>query len=86
MFTALLGTNAALQPLTQIHPGKNGAESLLHGGNGSRPWWAPGVLRREPAGGMQLVAPVTSGALAALQLPSTVQGVLAAASTGCRPT
>src|SRR3989441_9057446 len=37
-----------------------------------------GVLRREPAGGMQLVAPVTSGALAALQLPPTVQGVLAA--------
>ena len=37
-----------------------------------------GVLRRDPAGGMQLAAPVTSGALAALQLPSTVQGVLAA--------
>ena len=37
-----------------------------------------GVLRRDPAGGMQLAAPVTSSALAALQLPPTVQGVLAA--------
>jgi predicted ATPase len=37
-----------------------------------------GVLRHDPAGGMQLVSPVTSGALAALQLPATVQGVLTA--------
>jgi len=37
-----------------------------------------GVLRRAPAGGMQPAAPVTSSALAALQLPPTVQGVLAA--------
>ena len=37
-----------------------------------------GVLRRDPAGGMRLAAPVTSSALAALQLPPTVQGVLAA--------
>jgi predicted ATPase/class 3 adenylate cyclase len=36
------------------------------------------VLRRDPAGGMQLVSPVTSSALAALQLPPTVQGMLAA--------
>jgi predicted ATPase/class 3 adenylate cyclase len=37
-----------------------------------------GVLRRDPAGGMQLAAPMTGSALAALQLPPTVQGVLAA--------
>ena len=37
-----------------------------------------GVLRREPAGGLQLAVPMTRSALAALQLPPTVQGVLAA--------
>src|SRR2546425_1378320 len=36
------------------------------------------VLRRDAAGGMQLAAPMTRSALAALQLPPTVQGVLAA--------
>jgi predicted ATPase len=37
-----------------------------------------GVLRRDPAGGMHLASPVTSNTLAALQLPPTVQGMLAA--------
>jgi predicted ATPase/class 3 adenylate cyclase len=77
LLTALLGDSTALQPLTQFILAKTERnpffmEEMVQTLVGQ------GVLRREPAGGMQLVAPVTTGALVALQLPPTVQGVLAA--------
>jgi predicted ATPase/class 3 adenylate cyclase len=77
LLTALLGTDAALQPLKQLILAKTEGnpffmeemvQTLLD----------QGVLRRDPVGGMQVAAPVTSSTLAALQLPPTVQGVLAA--------
>ena len=57
--------------------GENRWQSLLHGGNGADPG-GPGVLHRHAAGGVHLASPVTPSALAALQLPPTVQGLLAA--------
>jgi predicted ATPase/class 3 adenylate cyclase len=77
LLTALLGNSAGLQPLKAFI-----LEKTL--GN---PFFMEemvqtlvdqGVLRRDPAGGMHLVSPVTSSALAALQLPPTVQGMPAA--------
>jgi class 3 adenylate cyclase len=77
LLTALLGDSAAVQPLKAFILAKTGGnpffmEELV------QTLADQGVLRHDPAGGMQLVSPVTSGALAALQLPATVQGVLAA--------
>jgi hypothetical protein len=43
-----------------------------------------GVLRRDPADGMQPVSPVTSGNLGALRLPRPVQGVMAVCAGRCR--
>jgi predicted ATPase/class 3 adenylate cyclase len=77
LLTALLGDSVALQPLKPFILAKTAGnpffmEEMI------QTLVDQGVLRREPAGGMQLVAPVTSSTLAALQLPPTVQGVLAA--------
>jgi predicted ATPase len=77
LLTALLGDSAALQPLKQFILAKTAGnpffmEEMVH------TLVDQGVLRHDSAGGMQLAAPVTSSALAALQLPPTVQGVLAA--------
>ena len=77
LLTALLGDSAALQPLTQFILAKTEGNPFFME-EMVQTLVDQGVLRRDPAGGMQLVAPVTSGALAALQLPPTVQGVLAA--------
>jgi class 3 adenylate cyclase len=77
LLTALLGDSPAVQPLKQFILARTAGnpffmEELVQTLVDER------VLRHDPAGGMQLVSPVTSGALAALQLPATVQGVLAA--------
>ena len=77
LLTALLGNSVSLQPLKQLILAKTEGnpffmEEMVQTLADQR------VLRRNPAGGMQLVSPVTSSALAALHLPPTVQGVLAA--------
>ena len=77
LLTALLGDSVSLQPLKLFILTKTAGnpffiEEMV------QTLVDQGVLRHDPAGGMQLVSPVTSGALAALQLPPTVQGVLAA--------
>jgi predicted ATPase/class 3 adenylate cyclase len=77
LLTALLGDSKALQPLTQFVLAKTERNPFFME-EMVQTLVDQGVLRRDPAGGMHLVAPVTSSALAALQLPSTVQGVLAA--------
>ena len=77
LLTALLGDSTALQPLTQFILAKTERNPFFME-EMVQTLVDQGVLRRDPAGGMHLVAPVTSGALAALQLPPTVQGVLAA--------
>jgi predicted ATPase/class 3 adenylate cyclase len=77
LLTALLGSDAALQPLTQFILAKTEGNPFFME-EMVQTLVDQGVLRRAPAGGMQSTAPVTSGALAALQLPPTVQGVLAA--------
>jgi class 3 adenylate cyclase len=77
LLTALLGSDAALQPLTQFILAKTEGNPFFME-EMVQTLVDQGVLRREPAGGVQLAAPVTRSTLAALQLPSTVQGVLAA--------
>ena len=77
LLTALLETNAALQPLTQFILAKTAGNPFFME-EMVQTLVDQGVLRRDPAGEMHLVAPVSRGALAALQLPPTVQGVLAA--------
>ena len=77
LLTALLGDSAALQPLKQFILAKTAGNPFFME-EMVQTLVDQGVLRHDPAGGMQLVSPVTSGALAALQLPPTVQGVLAA--------
>jgi predicted ATPase/class 3 adenylate cyclase len=77
LLTALLGDSTTLQPLTQFILAKTERNPFFME-EMVQTLVDQGVLRREPAGGMELVAPVTSGYLAALQLPATVQGVLAA--------
>ena len=77
LLTALLGTDTALQPLTPFILAKTAGNPFFME-EMVQTLVDQGVLRRDPAGGMQLVSPVTSAALAALQLPPTVQGVLAA--------
>src|SRR5215510_9525904 len=77
LLTALLGDSVTLQPLKQFTLAKTAGnpffmEEMI------QTLVDQGVLRHDPAGGMQLAAPMTSGALAALQLPPTVQGVLSA--------
>jgi predicted ATPase/class 3 adenylate cyclase len=77
LLTALLGDSAALQSLKPFILAKTAGnpffmEEMI------QTLVDQGVLRPDPAGGMQLVSPVTSSALAALQLPPTVQGMLAA--------
>jgi predicted ATPase len=77
LLAALLGDSEALPPLKAFILAKTSGnpffmEELVH------MLVDQGVLGREPSGGMQLVSPVTSSALAALQLPPTVQGILAA--------
>jgi predicted ATPase len=77
LLTALLGSDAALQPLTHFILAKTEGnpffmEEIV------QTLVDQGVLIRAPAGGMQLAAPVTRSTLTALQLPPTVQGVLAA--------
>ena len=77
LLTALLGTDAALQPLKQFILAKTEGnpffmEEIV------QTLVDQGVLLRAPVGGMRLAAPWTSRALATLQLPPTVQGVLAA--------
>jgi predicted ATPase/class 3 adenylate cyclase len=73
----LLGDDAALQPLRQLIFVKTEGNPFFME-EMVQTLVDQEVLRRDPAGGMQLVSPVTSSALAALQLPPTVQGVLAA--------
>ena len=65
LLTALLGDSTALQPLTQFILAKTERNPFFME-EMVQTLVDQGVLRREPAGGMQLVAPVTSGALAAL--------------------
>src|SRR5207249_9272626 len=77
LLTALLGDSAALQPLTDFILAKTAGNPFFME-EMVQTLVDQGVLRRAPAGGMQSAAPVTSSALAALQLPPTVQGVLAA--------
>jgi predicted ATPase/class 3 adenylate cyclase len=77
LLTALLGDSAAVQPLKHFILAKTAGNPFFME-EMVQTLEDQGVLRRDPAGGMQLAAPVTSGALAALQLPATVQGVLAA--------
>jgi len=77
LLTALLGDSSALQPLTPWILAKTAGNPFFME-EMVQTLVDQGVLRRGPAGGIQLVSPVTSGALAALQLPPTVQGVLAA--------
>ena len=77
LLTAVLGDSAAVQPLMPFILAKTEGNPFFME-EMVQTLVDQGVLRREPAGGMQLVAPVTSSALAALQLPPTVQGVLAA--------
>ena len=77
LLTALLGDSAALQPLKPFILAKTAGNPFFME-EMVQTLVDQGVLRHDPAGGMQLVSPVTSGALAALQLPPTVQGVLAA--------
>jgi class 3 adenylate cyclase/predicted ATPase len=77
LLTALLGDSAALQSLKPFILAKTAGnpffmEEMIQTLVDQR------VLHPDPAGGMQLVSPVTSSALAALQLPPTVQGMLAA--------
>jgi len=71
LLASLLGSDAALQPLTQFILAKTEGNPFFME-EMVQTLVDQGVLRRDPAGGMQLVAPVTSGALAALQLPPTV--------------
>jgi predicted ATPase/class 3 adenylate cyclase len=77
LLTALLGDRAALQPLTPFILAKTAGNPFFME-EMVQTLVDQGVLRHDPAGGKQLVSPVTSSALAALQLPPTVQGVLAA--------
>jgi predicted ATPase/class 3 adenylate cyclase len=77
LLTALLGDSAALQPLKPFILAKTAGNPFFME-EMVQTLVDQGVLRRDPAGGMQLVSPVTSSALAALQLPPTVQGMLAA--------
>jgi predicted ATPase/class 3 adenylate cyclase len=77
LLTALLGSDAALQPLTQFILAKTEGNPFFME-EMVQTLVDQGVLCRAPAGGMQPAAPMTSSALAALQLPPTVQGVLAA--------
>jgi predicted ATPase len=77
LLTALLGDSAAVQPLKPFILAKTVGNPFFME-EMVQTLVDQGVLRRDPAGGMQLAAPVTSSALAALQLPPTVQGVLAA--------
>src|SRR5262245_7718066 len=77
LLTALLGTDAALQPLKQLILAKTEGnpffmEEIV------QTLVDQGVLLRTPTGETQLAAPWTNRSLAILQLPPTVQGVLAA--------
>jgi class 3 adenylate cyclase/predicted ATPase len=77
LLTALLGDSASVQPLKPFILAKTAGNPFFME-EMVQTLVDQGVLRYDPAGGKQLVSPVTSGALAALQLPPTVQGVLAA--------
>jgi len=77
LLAALLGDSIALQPLEHFILAKTAGNPFFME-EMVQTLVDQGVLRHDPAGGMQLVSPVTSSALAALQLPPTVQGVLAA--------
>ena len=66
LLTALLGSDAALQPLTQFILAKTEGNPFFME-EMVQTLVDQGVLRRDPAGGMQLATPVTSSALAALQ-------------------
>jgi predicted ATPase len=77
LLTALLGSEAARQPVPPFIGAKTAGnpfflEEMV------QPLVAQGVLHRHAAGGVPLASPVTPSALAALQLPPTVQGLLAA--------
>jgi class 3 adenylate cyclase len=77
LLTALLGSDAALQPLKQFISAKTEGnpffmEEIV------QTLVDQGVLLRTPTGETRLAAPWTNRSLAALQLPPTVQGVLAA--------
>ena len=78
LLTALLGAAAALQPFHSLPSWQKRSGNPFFMEEMVQTLVDQEVLRRDPAGGMHLVAPVTSGALAALLLPPTVQGVLAA--------
>jgi predicted ATPase/class 3 adenylate cyclase len=77
LLTALLGTDASLQPLKHFILAKTEGNPFFME-EMVQTLVDQGILRRDAAGGMHLAAPVTSSALAALRLPPTVQGVLAA--------
>ncbi len=64
LLTALLGTDTALQPLTPFILAKTAGNPFFME-EMVQTLVDQGVLRRDPAGGMQLVSPVTSAALAA---------------------
>jgi predicted ATPase len=77
LLTAVLGDSAAVQPLKQLILTKTAGNPFFME-EMAQTLVDQGVLRRDAAGGMQLVSPVTGSALTALQLPPTVQGLLAA--------
>jgi predicted ATPase/class 3 adenylate cyclase len=77
LLAALLGTDTALQPLKHFILAKTEGNPFFME-EMVQTLADQGVLRRDPAGGMHLTSPVTSSTLTALQLPPTVQGVLAA--------
>ena len=77
LLTALLGTDTALQPLKHFILAKTEGNPFFME-EMVQTLVDQGVLRRNAVGGMHPAAPVTSSALATLQLPPTVQGVLAA--------
>jgi predicted ATPase/class 3 adenylate cyclase len=77
LLMALLGDRAALQPLEHFILAKTAGNPFFME-EMVQTLVDQGMLHHDPTGGMQLTAPVTSNALAALQLPPTVQGMLAA--------
>ena len=85
LLTALLGDSTALQPLTQFILAKTERNPFFME-EMVQTLVDQGVLRREPAGGMQLVAPVTAAPSPPCSSPPRCRGCWPPASTGCRPT
>jgi predicted ATPase len=77
LLTALLGSDAAMQPVQHFILAKTAGNPFFME-EMVQTLVDQGVLHRHAAGGVHLASPVTPSALAALQLPPTVQGILAA--------